>query len=333
VIRSIFLLVGLLLLIGCADVASDTSNDQQQPFEVVKLRDGVFAVIANEARDAMANSGIVDLGGDKILVFDTSLTPEVGALIKETAEDLIEGQVFIVVNSNFESAHVRGNQAFEDVIILGTTRIQEGITESEPARLESEKQDVPRLLEETRARLADAADDRERDDLELELSRLETLDSSTGDVIPTTSTLIWDTKINFNGAKRSAKIVPFGHAKTPSDAALYLVADSLLFASDLVIGDRHPDMHGSDLTGWRAALDSLALLPVHEVIPGHGPITDKSSIDETRAYLDLVEETARAVKNGDLDLEAVEPTGSFESLRRSDRFKPNVEAVVSRLGL
>lgn len=332
-IRPLGISIILLALAGCSDLSSETPDDEPGHFEVVELRDGVFAMIATEGRQAMVNAGIVDLGGQKILLFDTSLTPKVATLLKQTAENLIDGEVFIVVNSNFESAHVRGNQVFEDVIILGTTRGQQGITESEPARLEDEKQNLPRRLEETRSQIERASDERMRDDLALKLAHLEALEASINGVVPTTSTLVWDTKINFNGETRSAKIVPFGHAVTPSDAALYLVADSLLFASDLVIADRHPDMKESDLTGWRAALDSLALLPVHEVIPGHGPITDKSAIDRTRAYLYMVEQTATAVQSGEARLDDVEPAEPFEGLRRSDRFRSNVEAVAERLGL
>ena len=82
------LAISLLLLgfLGCADSLSDGSTDDSPHFDLTKLRDGVWAVIARDGRHAGANSGIVNLGGGKSAIFDSSLTPEVGALLKEAAD-------------------------------------------------------------------------------------------------------------------------------------------------------------------------------------------------------------------------------------------------------
>lgn len=323
----------LFIVLGCAESVSEPPAESAAHFEVVKLRDGVYAAIAIDGRHAAANSGIVDLGGEKILVFDTSLTPRVGRLLKQAAESLIEGDVFVVVNSNFESAHVRGNQAFEDAVIVGTTRSQQGVNETEPLRLKEDKATVSPRLKEIRRKVQNVTDDLERESLELELAYLEAIEASIDSVVPTPATVVWDYKLNFNGKARRVKIIPFGHAITESDAALWLMADSLLFSSDLLVVDRHPDMKNANLEGWRAALDSLALLDVHEVIPGHGPITDKSAIENTRRYLDMIEQAAVEVAEGRLELGDAKPSGPFDGLLRADRFHSNIEAAARSSGL
>ncbi len=319
----------LISLLSCADLDPDSTTGNQPHFEIVKLREGVWAAIATNGRHAVANSGIVDLGARKIVIFDTSLTPEVGKLLKEAAESLIDGDVFLVVNSNFESDHVRGNQVFDDdATIFGTTRTQQGVNENEPARLEFEQQHARELLEDVRERVRNATDEHDRKNLALQLGYFEALASSVDDVVPTTSTLVWDHKMNFTGAVRRIKIIPFGHAATESDAVLYLEADSLVFASDLLVVDRHPAMQASNLKGWRAALDSLELLPVYEMIPGHGPVTDKSAIDRTRQYLDMVEQMANEISAGRITAAESVPAHPFDELLRADRFSDNLLATI-----
>ncbi len=320
------LMIGLL---SCADAVPDATTDGQPHFEIVKLRDGVWAAVAIDGRYAVANSGIVNMGGGKSLIFDTSLTPEVGVLLKKAADSLIDGQVFLVVNSNFESDHVRGNQVFsDDATVFGTTRTQQGVNESEPIRLEFDRKRVPEILKDIRERARKAIDESEKKDLALELGYFEALVSSVDDVVPTAPTLVWDHKMNFNGEDRSVKIIPFGHAATESDAVLYLKADSLLFASDLLVVDRHPSMETSNLQGWRAALDSLELLPVYEIIPGHGPVTDKDAIGRTRQYLDMVEQMANEVSAGRITAAESVPAPPFDELLKADRFSVNLLAII-----
>ncbi len=316
-----------VLLLGFLS-CSNTGTSDAPHFEIVQLRDGVWAAMATHGRHAICNAGIVHIGGNQVLVFDTFLTPKAGLELRETAESLTDSPVTFVVNSNFESDHIRGNQSFDDASFVSTTRIQQGVSEAEPLRLETEKSLSPDDLKDARARLKLATSDLERRDLELQVGYFEGLVTSIGTVITTPPTVVWDYKLNFTGEDRRVKLIPFRNAVTESDIALYLEADSLLFSSDLLVVDRHPSMLTSNLEGWRAALDSLDLLPVLEVIPGHGPITDKSAIDRTRDYLDMVETMAAEIVAGNGSADTATPLSPFDTLMRSDRFSANLEAVI-----
>ena len=318
----------LLGFLSCGDGMPGIVSDGGPHFEIVQLRDGVYAALAMHGRHAISNAGIVDMGGNKILVFDTFLTPEAGEQLKATAEELIEGTVFLVVNSNFESDHVRGNQAFtSDASVVSTTRTQRGINETEPLRLALEKSMTPGFLEEALQALQRATDERDRKDLELQISYFEAMLASNEEVIPTAPTVVWDHKLNFTGRARKVKIIPFGHTVTESDAVLLLEADSLLFASDLLVGDQHPSVMNSNLAGWRSALDSLDQLPVKDIVPGHGPITDKTAIERTREYLDMIERMAAELADGSLSTENAVPEPPFDALLRSDRFLQNLRTL------
>ena len=80
-------------------------------YRLEEIADDVVAAIARADRGGRANAGIVRLG-DRTLVFDTGMTPQAGAELREAAERL--GPIGWVVNSHFHGDHVRGNQAFGD---------------------------------------------------------------------------------------------------------------------------------------------------------------------------------------------------------------------------
>ena len=51
-------------------------------------------------------------------------------------------------------------------------------------------------------------------------------------------------------------------------------------------------MWAGPLTNWIAACDLMLGMDVEVVVPGHGPVTDKSGVVAVRDYLELVEREA-----------------------------------------
>ncbi|NVK30502.1 MAG: quinoprotein relay system zinc metallohydrolase 1 [Gammaproteobacteria bacterium] len=78
-----------------------------------------------------------------------------------------------------------------------------------------------------------------------------------------------------------------GH--TFEDLVIAVVEDKLIFAGDLVFGDRAPTTPHADIELWIKSLDKLRALEFRVLIPGHGNIASNHSamqpIDDTKAYL------------------------------------------------
>jgi glyoxylase-like metal-dependent hydrolase (beta-lactamase superfamily II) len=92
-------------------------------------------------------------------------------------------------------------------------------------------------------------------------------------------------------------------AASPGDSALFVpgsdAAGGTLIAGALLDADTIPDVQDSDLTGWHTRLAALGRLPVHHVIPGHGPAGPAAQIDGVERYLRQLEDrTAALLKDG-----------------------------------
>jgi len=121
-------------------------------FRLEQVAGRTWAAIAAEGGGAVANAGVVDLGG-RSLVFDTFLTPRAASDLRAAAEELA-GPVAWVVNSHAHSDHWGGNQAFAGVPIAASQRTPELIEETGPGRLEELREAGPAYIRELDGKLA-----------------------------------------------------------------------------------------------------------------------------------------------------------------------------------
>lgn len=75
-----------------------------------------------------------------------------------------------------------------------------------------------------------------------------------------------------------------GH--TPHEATIVLKEERVAFTSDNVFHHVQTWLPEADLDAWRQTLDAIRALDVDIIVPGHGDVTDKSCLDDQRAYLD-----------------------------------------------
>lgn len=94
-----------------------------------------------------------------------------------------------------------------------------------------------------------------------------------------------ETELDLGGLR--LQLIPVGPAHTPEDLAIWLPADRLLFAGDLVFRGRIPFVGQADSRRWVASLDRLLTRPAAIVVPGHGPASTDARQDLllTRDYL------------------------------------------------
>ena len=80
---------------------------------------------------------------------------------------------------------------------------------------------------------------------------------------------------------------PVGPSHTPEDLVVYLPAQQVLYAGDVVFRGRIPYVGQADSRRWIAALDTLLQLDAQVIVPGHGPHSTEARADLqlTRDYL------------------------------------------------
>ena len=93
--------------------------------------------------------------------------------------------------------------------------------------------------------------------------------------------------------QKEVRLIEVGPAHTKGDAIAYLPAERTLFTGDILFIGSHPVMWAGPVGNWIAACERILALDVEIVVPGHGPITGKDGVRETRDYFRWLESEAR----------------------------------------
>ncbi|HWZ84654.1 MAG TPA: MBL fold metallo-hydrolase [Thermoanaerobaculia bacterium] len=133
----------------------------------------------------------------------------------------------------------------------------------------------------------------------------------------------------------SAQIFFLGAAHTKGDLVVYLPADKILYAGDIVSNGRMPFLGSPDAdpVGWERALLALSQVPVDKVVPGHGDIGPKTGINDSLAYLHAVNQLVKklvdsGMRDEMLDAQIRAPENEVKGIAVSDAHVANVKAAV-----
>lgn len=256
-------------------------------FRLEQVGPGVWAAIVRPGTGAWGNAGIVDLG-DQTLVFDTFLTQAAARDLKAAAERLTGRPVTLVVNSHEHLDHVHGNMVFEGATVIATEKTREIMAVRRPAMLEYARKhpEYPDQLAaqaereqnpaKRRAMLVEVGDYRA---LGLELDTLQIL-------LPTQT---FTDRLLLQGSHRSVELIAVGPAHTAGDLVLWLPAERILFAGDVVQVETHPFLGTGSLIDWHRAHQVLEWLEAERIVPGHGPVGGPDTIRRLSDYLQVQE--------------------------------------------
>src|SRR3990170_5862899 len=74
-----------------------------------------------------------------------------------------------------------------------------------------------------------------------------------------------------------------GH--TPGQLCVHVPEERVVFTGDTIFNRCQTWLMTSDIDGWLAALERIRTVDFDILIPGHGPLTDRSALDDQRAIL------------------------------------------------
>jgi glyoxylase-like metal-dependent hydrolase (beta-lactamase superfamily II)/ketosteroid isomerase-like protein len=316
--------ISLLMAVGPAAPASASRH-----FELVELADGVYAAVHAPGGDAIANAGVVDLGG-ATLVFDTFHSLEAARDLRRIVSERLPSPVRYVANSHYHADHVWGNQVFADAVLVGTEQTRQAILDGAPG-------DVDSALEDARARLAELEDALEaeqdphaRAEAALSAAWTRAQVRSLPELRVTAPSLTLARELVLRGTRRCARLVSLGSGSTSSDVFLHLPEDGILFTGDLVMHGMNPILWEGPPENWLATLEHLRGLKAETVVPGHGDPGDGSRITTMIRYIEQVESAAREASSGAAEVGA--PPAPFGAWFYPGLFAANVKRATERLG-
>ena len=243
-------------------------------------------------------------------LFDLRLTHQ---MLDDMAPLVKASPIATVVNTHANGDHCYGNQALSDVEIVATTAAA------------AEMEEVPpELLAALCADPGDIGELFRRFFGEFDFTGLE--------LTPPTRTFEGRLELDIGG--QSVELVEVGPAHTRGDALVVVPDARTVFTGDILFVGGTPIVWAGPLSRWIAACDLILDLDVDVVVPGHGPVTDRSGVVAVRDYLAFVESEATARFHAGFDaFDAARDIalGEFGDLGEFGRISVNVEAVFRSL--
>jgi cyclase len=290
------------------------AQDQPRLYEV---GDGCHAYLQPDGGWGWSNAGLI-VGDSASLLVDTLFDLDLTARMLETmASTVVTAPIGTVVNTHANGDHCYGNQLVSGAEIVASTAAADEMAEVPPALLASLVAAEGEIGELFRSFFGDF--------------HFEGIDLT----LPTRT---FDGRLDLDVGGRTVELIEVGPAHTRGDVLAHVPDAKTIFTGDILFIGGTPIVWAGPLANWVAACDLILGLDVDQIVPGHGPVTDKGGVAAVRDYLTFVEREATARFEAGLDAwEAAKELareigdGAFADLGERGRISVNVEAVYRTL--
>jgi glyoxylase-like metal-dependent hydrolase (beta-lactamase superfamily II) len=278
-----------------------------------ELGDGCYAYLQPDGGWGWSNAGLVVGDGASLLVdtlFDLKLT---AAMLESMQPVAAPAPITTVVNTHANGDHCYGNQLMAGAEIIASTAAAHEMAEVPPALLAG--------LNKAEGEVG-----------ELFRSFFGAFDFEGIEPVPPTRT--FDGRLDIDVGGRLMELIEVGPAHTRGDALVHVPDAKTIYTGDILFIGGTPIVWAGPLTNWIAACDLMLGLDVETVVPGHGPVTDKTGVADVRDYLAFVQDEAAQRFTAGMD--AWDATrdielGSFADWGEFGRIAVNVETVYRTL--
>ena len=249
--------LALALLAGPGRAADEPPMAAQQVAPSAWLIEGLSAQGAPANQNFISNAGFV-ITPAGVVVIDALGSPALAQRLLGEVRKLTPLPVTHVIVTHYHADHIYGLQALK----------------AQGARIYAHRAAREYLQSETAQ-------------LRLQASRSELAPWINADtrLVEADEWLDGDRTLTVGGVRFDIRAV--GPSHTPEDLVVYLPAEKVLFAGDLVFRSRIPYVGQADSRHWIAALERLLAFDARVIVPGHGPLSREARADMqlTRDYL------------------------------------------------
>src|SRR6187431_1901165 len=287
-----------------------------------ELGDGCHAYLQPGGGWGWSNAGLIVGDGRSLLVdtlFDLRLTE---AMLDEMAPITAKAPVLSLVNTHANGDHCYGNsevtRRWSSAEIVSSSATAHEMADVPPAMLAALNKAPGEVGELFRSFFGEF----EFDGIEL--------------VLPDRT---FDGRLTLDVGGRRVELIEVGPAHTAGDTIVHVPDASTVYTGDILFIGGTPIVWAGPLSNWITACDLMLGFDVDTVVPGHGPVTDKSGVTAVREYLAHVEREATSAFAAGLDaFDAAREIGAaigaderFSELGEFGRIAVNVETVYRTL--
>lgn len=312
-----------------AEAPADADRRATASLPIEEVAPGVHAVIRPEPL-GLANHGntVFIVNEADVVVVDSPFTRQATHEVIDALRRITNRPVSFVINTHWHDDHTFGNQVWRDEW-PGVTIVSTGATRSDMLGVgaqnrASQVEEAPGALAMVQAAIDSGVSlggtpmsGDERAALTSSVAIFRQYLAEIPDFRLTPADLTFDDRLTLIRGRRVIEVIAPGGGVTAGDAVVWLPADSLLIAGDLV-DVPFPYTYRSRPGEWIASLERLAAMRPRIVVPGHGPVqTGIGSIERLRVMLSAVrQQVAAGVSQG-------QPIEEIRKRVRMDEFEPS----------
>lgn len=286
--------------------------------QLSEVADGCFAYLQGDGGWGWSNAGLVVGDGVSLLVdtlFDLTITQ---AMLDTMGDHTRSAPIGTVVNTHANGDHCYGNSLVGSAEIVSSAKAAEEMSEVPPALLAALNRDDGPAGELFRSFFGEF----DFDGIDLRLPDR----TFTG-------------RLDLDVGGRTVELIEVGPAHTAGDTIAVVPDAGTVYTGDILFIGGTPIVWAGPLSNWVAACDLMLGMDVETVVPGHGPVTDKSGVLAVRDYLTFVDREASARHDAGMDAfdaardiaAAIGANENFAELGEFGRIAVNVEAVYRHL--
>jgi len=282
------------------------------------LSDACFAWLQPDGGWGWSNAGLVIDGEASLLVdtlFDERLTSKMLHALRAAAP--AANEIDVLVNTHANGDHTFGNRLVGRARIIASKASADEMESFQPAEL-------------------------------AKLMRLASQLGETGDYLKsifgpfafegiayTPPTETFSEELELRVGARSVILREVGPAHTAGDVVVYVPDQRVVYTGDILFIGSTPILWEGPVSNWLRALDWIAGLEADVIVPGHGPLTDRSGVAQVRDYLTFLDREARARYDAGMTAEAAAfdiDLGAFADWKDAERIGVNVHTLYREYG-
>jgi glyoxylase-like metal-dependent hydrolase (beta-lactamase superfamily II) len=287
-----------------------------RPFErgLHDLGNGGFAWLQPDGGWGWSNAGLVVDGDQSLLVdtlFDKPLTRQMLSAMRDAAPGATN-RFDTLVNTHANGDHCNGNDLVTGAEIIASRACATELANEDPAMMLKMMERAPDMGEVG----------------EFFVHCFGAFDFT--DIHPTLPTRTFEGELEVKVGDKDVLLKQVGPAHTAGDILAYVPEDRLIFTGDILFIEGHPILWAGPVSNWIDACDYMLSLELENVVPGHGPITDKRGVQAVRDYLTYIRDEARRRFDADMPAEEAAMDISltdFDSWGDAERIAVNVAVL------
>lgn len=280
---------------------------------VTRIGPGVYAYLCPDGSWGFNNAGLI-VDRDRAMLIDTLFdldsTREMLEEMKATVQAASSIETLVITHGNGD--HFYGNELVRGAEIVATEACAEEMAAAPPQMLAELAAASPRMGDVGRFFLKCFGGFR--------------FDG----IRPLPPTRTFRGRLDLRVGGKEVRLIQVGPAHTAGDAIVHLPSEGVVFAGDILFIGGTPIMWAGPAANWIRACDLILQMDADVIVPGHGPITDKTGVGEVKTFWEyMTSEARKRYDAGMSEKEAVTdiPLGPYASLTDTERIVVNVNAL------